>query len=49
ADPARARTPVLTIAMDAGFSSLAPFNRAFKNEIGKTPTAYRADALVAED
>ncbi len=49
ADPARARTPVLTIAMDAGFSSLAPFNRAFKNEIGKTPTAYRADALAGDD
>jgi AraC-like DNA-binding protein len=41
ADPEQAAVPVLTIAMDAGFSSLGPFNRAFKAETGQTPTEYR--------
>lgn len=44
-DPEKARLPVLTIAMDAGFNSLAPFNRAFKSEEGVTPSAYRAEHL----
>jgi AraC-like DNA-binding protein len=33
--------PVLTIAMDSGFQSLGPFNRAFKADTGLTPTEYR--------
>jgi len=37
---------VLTIAMDAGFQSIGPFNRAFKAEIGLTPTEFRRDALA---
>ena len=41
ADPGQAEVPVLTIALDAGFSSLGPFNRAFKTETGLTPTEYR--------
>lgn len=45
ADPEQARLPVLTIAMDAGFGSLAPFNRAFRELEGQTPTAFRAEAL----
>ncbi|MEL7547307.1 MAG: helix-turn-helix domain-containing protein [Pseudomonadota bacterium] len=45
ADLTQARTPILTIAMDAGFASLATFNRAFKSETGLTPSAYRAKAL----
>ena len=44
ADPSQAEVPVLTIAMDAGFVSLAPFNRAFKAETGFTPSDYRARA-----
>lgn len=44
-DPKQARLPVLTIAMDAGFGSLAPFNRAFKAAEGVTPTAFRTKAL----
>jgi AraC-like DNA-binding protein len=44
ADPSQAEVPVLTIAMDAGFGSLAPFNRAFKAETGFTPSDYRARA-----
>ncbi|MCX7366760.1 MAG: AraC family transcriptional regulator [Alphaproteobacteria bacterium] len=41
ADPGQAAVPVLTIALDAGFSSLGPFNRAFKAETGMTPSEYR--------
>jgi AraC-like DNA-binding protein len=35
------RLPVLTIAMDLGYRPLGPFNRAFKEETGMTPTEYR--------
>jgi AraC-like DNA-binding protein len=41
ADPDQAQVPVLTIALDAGFGSLGPFNRAFKADTGFTPTEYR--------
>ena len=41
ADPRQSEVPVLTIALDAGFSSLGPFNRAFKAETGMTPSEYR--------
>ena len=40
-DPSQAEVPVITIAMDAGFQSLGPFNRAFKAITGVTPTEYR--------
>lgn len=46
-DPAEAHIPVLTIALDAGFQSLGPFNRAFKETEGRTPTEFRASALKA--
>ena len=45
ADPQQAEVPVLTLALDAGFSSLGPFNRAFKAETGVTPSDYRRLAL----
>jgi AraC-like DNA-binding protein len=38
--------PVLTIALDAGFQSIGPFNRAFKADTGLTPTEFRRDALT---
>ncbi|MGJ7508840.1 helix-turn-helix domain-containing protein [Variovorax sp. GT1P44] len=41
ADPEQADTPILTIAMDAGFQSLGPFNRAFKSNTGLTPSEFR--------
>jgi AraC-like DNA-binding protein len=44
-DPAQAGVPVSTIALDAGFGSLGPFNRAFKAETGRTPSEFRAQAL----
>lgn len=33
--------PILTIALDCGFGSIGPFNRAFKDETGTTPTHFR--------
>lgn len=44
ADPGQAAVPVLTIALDSGFQSLGPFNRAFKADTGMTPTEYRKAA-----
>lgn len=41
ADPTQAAVPILTIALDSGFSSLGPFNRAFKAETGMTPSEFR--------
>ena len=46
ADPARVDLPVLTIAMDLGYGSLAPFNRAFREAVGQTPTEYRRAAFA---
>jgi AraC-like DNA-binding protein len=43
-DPAQVLVPISTIALDAGFQSLGPFNRAFKAETGVTPTEFRAKA-----
>ncbi len=40
-DPTQAEVPVLTLALDAGFSSLGPFNRAFKADTGMTPSQFR--------
>jgi AraC-like DNA-binding protein len=45
ADPTQAEVPILTIALDAGFQSLAPFNRAFKAATGTTPSDYRRRCL----
>jgi AraC-like DNA-binding protein len=47
ADPAQAQVPVITIAMDAGFQSLGPFNRAFKAVTGVTPSDYRRLKVAA--
>ena len=45
-DPDQRDVPISTIALDAGFQSLGPFNRAFKAETGLTPTAFRVQALA---
>jgi AraC-like DNA-binding protein len=34
-------TPILTLAMDAGFRSLSSFNKVFKMTHNATPTEYR--------
>ena len=45
ADPSQAEVPILTIALDAGFNSLGPFNRAFKADTGVTPSDWRRERL----
>lgn len=44
ADPGQAEVPILTIALDSGFQSLGPFNRAFKADTGLTPSEFRKAA-----
>jgi AraC-like DNA-binding protein len=36
--------PILTIALTVGYNSINPFNRAFRDAQGMTPSAYRAQA-----
>ncbi|WP_026168295.1 AraC family transcriptional regulator [Kordiimonas gwangyangensis] len=45
ADTDARHVPVLTIAMDLGYGSLGPFNRAFKERTGLTPSEYRRNVL----
>lgn len=45
ADPAEAKKQVLQVALEVGFGSIAPFNRAFKEATGETPTEFRRRAL----
>ena len=37
---------VIDVAYQAGFSSLAAFNRFFKQQTGQTPTEYRKEHQV---
>jgi AraC-like DNA-binding protein len=41
-DPTQKEVPIITIALDAGFGSLGPFNRAFREAEDMTPSEYRA-------
>jgi AraC-like DNA-binding protein len=41
-DPSQKDVPIITIALDSGFGSLGPFNRAFREAEGMTPSEYRA-------
>lgn len=43
-DPTKNSLPILTIALTVGYNSINPFNRAFKDAKGMTPSAYRAHA-----
>ena len=45
-DPGQRDVAVLTIAMDAGFQSIGPFNRAFKAATGRTPSEFRREHLA---
>jgi AraC-like DNA-binding protein len=45
-DPMRANVPILTIALECGFQSIGPFNRAFKAHTGMTPTEFRQKELA---
>ena len=39
--------PILSIALDCGYGSIGPFNRAFKQRLGMTPTEFRAGSRLA--
>ncbi|NYT40489.1 AraC family transcriptional regulator [Sphingomonas sp. R-74633] len=45
-DPGKVDLPVLTLAMDLGYDSLAPFNRAFREATGTNPSDYRRSAIL---
>jgi AraC-like DNA-binding protein len=47
-DPQCGRIPVLTIALDAGYGSIGPFNRAFRERFGVTPREYRRAPALTE-
>lgn len=35
--------PIFNLSLELGYGSLAPFNRAFKAKVGKTPSQYRSE------
>ncbi|MEM9277104.1 MAG: AraC family transcriptional regulator [Pseudomonadota bacterium] len=41
ADPVRADVPIISVAYEVGYASLGPFNRAFREIVGESPTEYR--------
>jgi AraC-like DNA-binding protein len=43
---AREDLPILTIALECGYGSIGPFNRAFRQRFGMTPTEHRAGARM---
>jgi AraC-like DNA-binding protein len=48
-EPAERHLPVLTIALDCGYGSIGPFNRAFKARFGITPSQFRNQAASTRD
>ena len=42
ADPTLDRRPILTLALEAGFGSIGPFNRIFRERYALTPSEFRA-------
>tara|TARA_Y100000815_G_scaffold192763_1_gene176208 strand:- start:429 stop:1520 length:1092 start_codon:yes stop_codon:yes gene_type:complete len=45
ADPKMAREQIVSHAFSLGYASLAPFNRAFRERVGISPTEYREQVL----
>lgn len=45
ADPREARRTILEVAYDVGFASLGPFNKAFRDQTGESPSEFRRRAL----
>ncbi len=39
--------PILTIALGCGYGSIGPFNRAFKQRFGMTPSEYRGGSRLS--
>jgi len=46
ADASQRQVSILMVAMELGYVSLRPFNRAFKNRTGHTPSNYRKGRLL---
>lgn len=47
ADRDQIHIPVLTIALELGWGSIGPFNRAFRTRFGMTPTDYRREQRMS--
>lgn len=45
ADPEQAQKSILEIAYASGFASLGPFNKAFRDQAGESPSEYRRRAF----
>jgi len=45
-DPAHVRKTILEIAYELGYQSIGPFNKAFKDLKGLTPSAYRKSQIT---
>ncbi len=45
ADPVNQRLPIFNLALDLGYGSVGPFNRAFRATTGLSPTEYRRSRL----
>ena len=45
-DPGLAREQIIQHAFSLGYASLAPFNRAFRERVGVSPTEFREEALT---
>ena len=43
--PLEVRKTILEIAYELGYQSIGPFNKAFKDLKGLTPTAYRKNQI----
>ncbi len=48
-NPEQNNTPVLTLALSAGYQSINPFNRAFRELKQTTPTEYRRTSQIVVD
>ena len=48
ADPQNRTVPVLTIALTVGYQSITPFNNAFREIMGATPSEYRKRKLSGD-
>lgn len=48
ADPANERVPIFNLALDLGYGSVGPFNRAFRVKTGQTPTGSRLSCFSTQ-
>jgi AraC-like DNA-binding protein len=48
ADKDKPNVPVLTIALSVGYQSITPFNNAFRQLMGVTPSEYRKREILAQ-